>query len=127
MLTDTDIRRIVERVVAGCGPLAVGIFGSYAVDRARGASDLDLFVIQQTRLPPSARRRAVMQTLFGILHPLDVHVFTPEEFEAGTLEELSFTWIIVRQARVYHWSPGAAALVPSLAKPARRLGPCPCP
>ena len=28
---------------------------------------------------------------------------------------LSFTWIIVRQARLYHWSPQAVALVPSLA------------
>jgi predicted nucleotidyltransferase len=114
MLSDVDIARIAERIAARCAPLAVGIFGSYAIGRARPASDLDVVVIQQTRLPSSARRRAVMQSLFGVLHPLDVHVFTPEEFERGVLEELSFAWIIVRQARLFHWTPAAAALVPSL-------------
>lgn len=122
MLSDSDIVRIVARVVVGCRPLAVGTFGSYAIGRAREGSDLDLFVIQQTILPSPARRRSVMQHLYGVLHPLDVHVFTPEEFETGTLEELSFTWIIVRQARVYHWSPEAAALVPSLANLAQGPG-----
>src|ERR1019366_7448495 len=107
MLSEGDIGRIVARVVAGCRPLAVGTFGSYAIGRAREGSDLDLFVIQETNLPSSARRRSVMQHLYGVLHPLDVHVFTPEESEAGTLEQLSFTWIIVRQARLYHWSPKA--------------------
>lgn len=114
MLSDADIRRIVARIVTGCGPLAAGIFGSYAIGRAREGSDLDVFVIRPTALPPSARRRAVMRHLFGVLHPLDVHVFTPEEFEAGAREELSFAWIIVRQARLYHWSPMAADSVPSL-------------
>jgi predicted nucleotidyltransferase len=114
MLSDADIRRIVARIVTGCGPLAVGTFGSYAVGRAHEGSDLDLFVIQRTPQSPSARRRAVMRQLFGVLHPLDVHVFTPDEFEAGVQEELSFAWIIVRQAQLYHWSGEAAQLVPSL-------------
>jgi len=33
----------------------------------------------------------VQRLLFGILQPLDVHVFTPEEFEDTVYEELSFT------------------------------------
>jgi predicted nucleotidyltransferase len=115
MLTDGDIQRIVGKVVAGYGPLIVGTFGSYAVGRARPSSDLDLFVIKATREPASSRRRAVGRLLFGILHPLDLHVFTPEEFEETAYEELSFTWIIARQARVYHWDAGAERLVPALA------------
>ncbi len=114
MLTDADIQRIAARIVAGYGPLVVGTFGSYAVGLARSGSDLDLFIVKATAEPSSARRRAVGRLLFRVLHPLDVHVFTPEEFEETVHEELSFTWIIARQARLYHWADGAERLVPSL-------------
>lgn len=121
MLTENDIRRIVERVVSGYGPLVVGTFGSYAVGTARPSSDLDLFVVKATREPAGARRRAVARLLFGVMHPLDLHVFTPEQFQETVDEELSFEWVITRQARIYHWSPEADRLVPSLV--ARRLAP----
>jgi predicted nucleotidyltransferase len=114
MLTEADIGRIVDRIVKGYGPLVVGTFGSYAVGLARSRSDLDLFVIKSTLEPASTRRRAVQRLLFGVLHRLDIHVFTPTEFEETADEELSFTWVIVRQARVYYWSESADRLVPSL-------------
>jgi predicted nucleotidyltransferase len=114
MLSDRDIQRIVSRIVTGCRPIAAGTFGSYAVGLARESSDLDLFVIQRTTLPNSARRRALNRHLFGVMHPLDIHVFTPEEFEADAQEELSFAWVIARQARLYYWTAEAAMQVPAL-------------
>jgi uncharacterized protein len=95
-------------------PLVVGTFGSYAVGLARPKSDLDLFVIKATVEPDYARKRTVKRLLFGVLHPLDVHVFTPEEFEEMAHETLSFAWVIVRQARLYHSTNEARRLVPSL-------------
>jgi predicted nucleotidyltransferase len=95
----------------------VGTFGSYAVGTARNRSDLDLFVIKETPETAAARARAVRRLLFGILHPLDVHVFTSGEFEDTVNEELSFTWVIARQARLYHWTEEARRLVPSLLQP----------
>lgn len=121
MLSEADIQRIVSRIVVGERPLAVGIFGSYAIGRAHERSDLDLFVIQCTAQRPSARRRGVLRHLSGVLHPLDAHVFTPEEFEAAAQENLSFAWVIARQARLYHWTEEAARGVPSLRKPAQAL------
>jgi len=114
MLSERDIQRIVSRIVAGCRPIAAGTFGSYAVGLARESSDLDLFVVQRTTLPNAARRRAMYRHLFGVMHPLDVHVFTPVEFEADAREELSFAWVIARQACLYHWTAEAALLVPAL-------------
>ncbi len=114
MLTENDIARIARRIVAGYAPLVVGTFGSYAVGTARERSDLDLFAIKETPLPSGARTRAVHRLLHGVLHPLDVHVFTPAEFEETVYEELSFTWVIVRQARLYHWTKEAERLIPSL-------------
>jgi predicted nucleotidyltransferase len=127
MLTENDIQRIVGRVVSGYGPLVVGTFGSYAVGMARPSSDLDLFAIKATREPAGVRRRAIARLLFGVMHPLDLHVFTPEEFQGAVDEELSFEWLIARQARIYHWSAEAERLVPSLTARLPRGGPLPSP
>jgi len=125
MLSEGDIQRIVLRIVVGYGPIAVGTFGSYAAGYARDCSDLDIFVINRTLEQPSARRRSVQRLLFGVLHPLDVHVFEPEEFEATANEELSFTWVIARQARVYYARREAATAVPSLAQRIQTCGTVP--
>lgn len=115
MLSEQDIQRIAGRIVAGCAPHVVGTFGSYAVGLAKPRSDLDLFVILESAESPPARRRTVARLLFGILHPVDLHVFAPREFEEAAAEELSFEWVIARQARIYHWGAGALQAVPSLA------------
>jgi predicted nucleotidyltransferase len=114
VLTECDIARLSSRIAEGYRPLVVGTFGSYAVGLAKPRSDLDLFVIRQTTEKPPARARAVLRLLFGVLHPLDVHVFTPGEFEETAYQDLSFTWLIARQARLYFWTPEALKLVPSL-------------
>ena len=77
MLTEGDIRRIAGRIADAYRPLAVGIFGSYAIGRATDRSDLDLFIISRTRGALAVHPRAVRRLLFDVLHPLDVLVFTP--------------------------------------------------
>jgi predicted nucleotidyltransferase len=114
MLSENDIARIAQRIVRHESTLAVGTFGSYAVGTARAESDLDLFVIQDTALRPGERRLAMRSLLFGVLHPLDIHVFTPAEFEDSAYETLSFAWVIARQARLYHATEEARRRVPSL-------------
>jgi predicted nucleotidyltransferase len=114
MLTESDIWKISDRIAGAYAPLVVGTFGSYAVGSARDRSDLDLFVIKETSERPQARARTVHRILFGIFHPIDIHVFTPAEFEESVYEELSFTWVIARQARLYHWTEEAEQLLPSL-------------
>ena len=122
MLTDNDIVRISARIVRGCAPLALGTFGSYAVGTPKAHSDLDLFVISKTGGGLGSRVLTVRRLLFGILHPLDVFVFTPVEFEASAYQPQSFTWIISKQARIYHWTEQATLLVPSLASKAIQTG-----
>ncbi len=120
MLTEGDIAALARRIASGYGALVVGTFGSYAIGTAKERSDLDVFVIKDTPEPAATRRRAVRRVLFGVMHPLDVHIFTPEEFEESAREELSFAWVIARQARLYHWDRGADARVPSLIAAAGR-------
>jgi predicted nucleotidyltransferase len=114
MLSENDIARIIGRIVRHDTTLAVGIFGSYGVGAARPGSDLDLFVIKDSVHRPTERRLAIGRLLFGVLHPLDIHVFTPTEFEDSAYETLSFAWVIARQARLFHWTEEAKQRVPSL-------------
>ncbi len=123
MLSEGDIQRIAHRVAGTCSPLVVGTFGSYAVGRAREGSDLDLFVIQAASgLRRKERRRVAMRPLLAVMNPLDVHVFTPEEFELEALETLSFAWVIARQARIYLWTDDARERLPSLVSHATWIG-----
>ena len=120
MLSDNDITRIAERVARRCAPLVVGTFGSYAIGTPREQSDLDLFVIRSCTGPLFATEPAIRRILFGVLHPLDIHVFTPQEFEEAAREVLSFAWVIARQARIYYATEQANGLVPSLFRFARK-------
>jgi uncharacterized protein len=114
MLTNNDISRIAARVARGYAPLVVGTFGSYAIGTASARSDLDLFVIKMTAESAARRRRIVKSLLTDVFYPLDIHVFTPEEFEASVNDEMSFIWMIAKQAAIYHWAEGATAHIPSL-------------
>ena len=115
MLSSGDIERILERIARGYAPVVLGIFGSYAIGRAHEASDLDILVIKETAEVPRRRKRTVERLLFGLLHPVDVQVFTPAEFEDVAYDEWSFGWVIAQQVRVSHASAEAARRVPSLA------------
>src|SRR5271166_1949675 len=114
MLTENDIVRISRSIADAYAPLAVGTFGSYAIGSARETSDLDLFVIKRTSQRPEATARTVRRLLLGVFHPMDIRVFTAAEFEETVYQYLSFTWVVARQARLYHWTEEAAQVVPSL-------------
>lgn len=115
MLTEADITRIAGRVAAAFRPLVVGTFGSYAIGSASARSDLDLFVIRKPGMAFPADTNAVRRLLFDVMYRLDVQVFDPAVFEESAYYYQSFTWVIARQARLYHWDGEAERAVPSLA------------
>ena len=113
-MSESDIVKISQRIADTYAPLAVGTFGSYAIGSAREKSDLDLFVIKRISQRPEATVHAVRSLLVGVFYPMDIRVFTASEFEGTVYEYLSFTWVVARQARLYHWTEDAGRLVPSL-------------
>jgi predicted nucleotidyltransferase len=115
VLTETDIERIALRIAAAYQPVAVGVVGSYATGSATARSDLDLLVVRNPRGAVWVDASAVRRLLFDVLHPLDVLVYSPAEFEESAAKHLSFTWTIARQARLYYRAADAGSLVPSLA------------
>lgn len=61
-------------------PEAIMLFGSFAQDRVRENSDLDMVIIKRTEKPHDQRISEVL-ALAKPAVPLDIFVYTPEEFE----------------------------------------------
>lgn len=99
MLTKTEIDAIAERIVARIQPEKVILFGSYAKGTATVRSDLDIFVIKETELPP-ASRAAVLKPLFAnALIRVDIHIYTPEEVKDYGEEPFSFVNSVLRSGK----------------------------
>lgn len=75
------IQDIVQKIVAGCAPKKVILFGSYAYGEPDEDSDLDFLVIMDTALPPLERYQRIRQAIGPVDISIDVFILTPEEFE----------------------------------------------
>lgn len=75
------VKVIVEQLKL-YNPERIILFGSYASGKPTKNSDVDLVVIKKTDLPFLERQKQV-HMLLRTMTPVDVFVFTPEEFEKG--------------------------------------------
>jgi len=99
MLTKTEIDAIVGRIVARIQPQKVILFGSYAKGAATIKSDLDIFVIKETELPPANRADVLKPLLANTLIRVDVHIYTPEEVEDYGEEQFSFVNSVLKSGK----------------------------
>jgi predicted nucleotidyltransferase len=60
-------------------PEKIFIFGSFANGKIRTDSDLDFFIVKNTRQPRRERQREVSRLLRNREVPVDILVFTPAE------------------------------------------------
>lgn len=99
MLTQTEIDKLIQRIVTRIQPQKVMIFGSYAKGTATIKSDLDIFVIKETELPMANRADDLAPMLSHALIPVDVHIYTPEEVEEYSQEPFSFVSSILKSGK----------------------------
>ena len=88
---NSDIRKMVERIVREFRPERIILFGSHACGEAGPDSDVDLLIVMRTEGSKKKARLDIRRSLRGIRVPKDIVVTTPEEFEwrkeiAGTIE-----------------------------------------
>ncbi len=83
-------------------PERIYIFGSWASGEQDEMSDLDIVVIKQTSLPFFDRIREVLRLLPGNIGPVDVLVYTPEEFEAMRREGNAFAEHVAEEGRLIY-------------------------
>ena len=102
MLTDDEIAKLVERIVARVQPEKVIVFGSYAKGTATILSDLDILVVKDTHLPMHLRKDALLPILSNFLIRVDLHVYTPEEVEEYGREQFSFLNSVLTSGKVLY-------------------------
>lgn len=90
MISKSKISDIVNTIAIKYSPEKIILFGSYANNTAEEDSDLDFIIIKKTDKPKTKRGREVRKHLLGANVPMDIKVYTPEEFEKEKKSAFSF-------------------------------------
>jgi len=78
---DTEVERLVDKIKFKYRPDKIFVFGSYAKNKITLDSDVDFFIVKNTRKTRSERHREVSRLLLDRQIPVDILVFTPKEIE----------------------------------------------
>ena len=81
MVAISEIEQLSRKIAAELDVEKIILFGSYADGTATKDSDIDLFVIVNTNLPPDERYVAVRKIAARFPASFDMVVRTPEEYE----------------------------------------------
>jgi len=102
MIETNKINEIVSRIATRFNPDKIILFGSYAVGNATNSSDLDLLVIKDTDLPYHKRSFDIHKALIGSMIPMDILVYTKQEFEQERNEQSSFLSSAIKTSKVLY-------------------------
>ena len=101
-LSVSDIARMAAAPLRTVGAQRAIVFGSYARGNADAWSDIDLAVVMESALPRWERALALGALQDAIPVPLDLIVFTPEEFERGIASGLDVFASILSDGRTVY-------------------------
>ncbi len=102
MITEEKITDIVNKIVHFYSPEKIILFGSYANNNANENSDVDLIIIKNTELPKQSRGREIRKYLFGSLVPMDIKVYTPDEYSNDLINPYSFLYNAVKGSKILY-------------------------
>ena len=97
---DAKVRQVVEEL-RPYQPLRVMLFGSAARGDADAFSDLDFVVIKQTEQPFLDRLKEAA-LLVHVPGPIDLFVYTPEEWQRMQAVESPFAERVLAEGRVVY-------------------------
>jgi predicted nucleotidyltransferase len=105
-MNDANANTVIQTIIDGYEPLKIIVFGSYARNEYRSDSDLDLLIVKDTS-ESYYKRPATIRGLFEKQPcPLDILVFTPEEFEDQKTEINNIVNIAVKTGVVVYEKVG---------------------
>jgi predicted nucleotidyltransferase len=106
-MSDEEILEdIVARITEAIHPQKIILFGSWARGERGPHSDIDLLIIQESSLPRPQRYALVRRLFWGMRLPMDILVYTPEEFARYQSVPGSFTHTVAHQGKVLYARPG---------------------
>lgn len=102
MVSLKKIEEIKQQIVRDFNPKQILLIGSYAKGTQNKDSDLDLLIIKDSDLPRHRRANTIRKSLIGSGIPIDVLVYTPDEFESEKSENYSFLNSALKNARLLY-------------------------
>ncbi|MFH1004744.1 MAG: nucleotidyltransferase domain-containing protein [Bacteroidota bacterium] len=102
MITIEKISDIVNKIVHCYRPDKIILFGSYAKGHANEDSDLDLIIIKNTNLPKQRRKREIRKYLYGSFVPMDIKVYTPNEYDQDLSDPYSFLYGDIKDSKILY-------------------------
>lgn len=75
------LKRITNKIVKEYSPEKIILFGSWAWGKPDPDSDVDLFIVKNSKKPRGQRQRDLRMKLFPPGMSLDLLVYTPKEIE----------------------------------------------
>lgn len=101
-VTDALLREIVRRIRMTGNPTAIILFGSRARGDACPDSDIDILIIEETRLPRHRRSAAYRRALAGVFPAKDIVVWTPAEVQEWADTPNAFITTALREGKVLY-------------------------
>jgi predicted nucleotidyltransferase len=98
------LESIIQQIEAVFHPHKVLLFGSHAKGTSNKQSDIDLCIVAETL----SKRDTLTEMYFGIKSdlPLDIILYTPEEWSIYVKDPMSFAAQIDREGLVLYQIPG---------------------
>ena len=102
LIDNKTISNIVYRISTKVNPDKIFLIGSYASGQANEDSDIDLLVVKDTTEPRHKRSIEIQRLLIGSKLPVDILVYTNEEFEREKLINYSFVNTAIQGAKLLY-------------------------
>ncbi len=102
MTIKEKIDEISMKIVKNINPEKIILFGSYAKGNYSEDSDLDLIIVKQSDLPKHKRGIEIRRLFYGFLIPMDLKIYTPEEFENELKNKYSFLNSAIKDSKTIY-------------------------
>ena len=104
MVTQEQIKELIEKIVSEYEPEKIYLFGSYADGNVNKDSDIDLLVIKEVN---ESRTKRIIDLKTRLLKykfnfPLDLLVYTEEEMRNENLGKFSFIYDVLNNGKVLY-------------------------
>ena len=105
MITESKINKIVYKIAVNFNPEKIILFGSYASSNPNKDSDLDLLIIRDSNLPRHQRGFEIRKSLIGSMIPMDIIIYTPNEYENEKNIKFSFIHNALKTSKLLYERP----------------------
>jgi len=102
MIDKTTISNIIFKIATNADPDKIYLFGSYASGNATEDSDVDLLIIKDSIEPKHSRSIEIQRLLIGSKIPVDILVYTNDEFKTEISNQYSFVNSAIKNAQLMY-------------------------